>query len=212
MRRPFPTWVLPVLLAVVAASPLFADEVIYFTNGTTMSVRSHTVEGNMITVELASNASLSFPLRVIERLEVGGHAVALEPSAPHANQAVKGERGVATPGPVTGAATMPARYRRQKNERTRAARSGNVGLPGAVRYGSGGRSEPDVVHPYSNAVNPGRRKVGLVGNQSFYGRSGAATDTPTGKVLPRSIRSRARRHAIRLAPKRGTASRTTPGA
>jgi len=70
-------WI-PLLLTVfLAAVPVLADEILHFTNGTTMPVKAHTVVGEMIHIELGANSYLAFPLTQIEKVTRRGEAIDL---------------------------------------------------------------------------------------------------------------------------------------
>jgi len=67
-----------VFVALVAA-PAGAQEqeVIYFTNGTTMTVESHSIEDGMVQVGLGGQSFLAFPLEKVERIETATGEVAI---------------------------------------------------------------------------------------------------------------------------------------
>jgi hypothetical protein len=69
------------LLAVVCLiGPAMAEEILYFTNGTAMPVRSHRIENGMIHVDLGGNALMAFPENMVERIESADGSVSLPPS------------------------------------------------------------------------------------------------------------------------------------
>jgi len=87
-------------LMVVAAlgwlpSVALADEVVHFTNGAEMTVRSHAVEKQMVKLDLGGNSFISFPMSMVDKIVSAGHDVFLNPSFHPANQAVA---GAGTPG------------------------------------------------------------------------------------------------------------------
>jgi len=65
-------------LALVAA-PAGAQEqeVIYFTNGTTMTIESHSIEDGMVQVGLGGQSFLAFPVEKVERIETAAGEVAI---------------------------------------------------------------------------------------------------------------------------------------
>ena len=68
----------PILLGslLLLAVPAAAEQIVYFTNGTTMAVMSHKIDGDMIQVDLGEGAKMSFPASTIDRVEdAGGHRV-----------------------------------------------------------------------------------------------------------------------------------------
>jgi len=62
-------FVIAILLMAFAAGFASAEEVIYFTNGTAMPIRSHKVEGDQIKVDLGDNGFMAFPSSVVEKIE-----------------------------------------------------------------------------------------------------------------------------------------------
>ena len=62
-------FVIAILLLVFAAGSASAEEVIYFTNGTVMPIRSHKIEGDTIKVDLGDNGFMAFPRSVVEKIE-----------------------------------------------------------------------------------------------------------------------------------------------
>jgi hypothetical protein len=73
-------FILPALLLLCLTGPALAEEIIYFTNGTSMPIRSHEVKDEMIHVDLGSEAFMAFPLRMVEKIEAAGKEIALRPS------------------------------------------------------------------------------------------------------------------------------------
>jgi hypothetical protein len=73
-------FILPALLLLCLTGPALAEEIIYFTNGTSMPIRGHEVKGEMIHVDLGSEAFMAFPLRMVEKIEAAGKEIALRPS------------------------------------------------------------------------------------------------------------------------------------
>lgn len=68
------------MLLLVAGSLVFAEEIIYFTNGTAMPIKSHKIIDSMIHVDLGSDGKIAFPERNVERIEAAGYDVYLGPS------------------------------------------------------------------------------------------------------------------------------------
>ena len=110
------------IVAFLAAGTALADDIVHFTNGTSMAVRSHRVEKEMIHVDLGANASMAFPLAMVEKVERSGHAVFANPAFVPANQAVASASTSASspvamqPPPVTGEGNVPA-YSRSARRR-----------------------------------------------------------------------------------------------
>jgi len=76
----------------------FADEIVHFTNGAEMTVRSHTVEKakEMVKLDLGGNSFISFPLSMVDKIVSAGHNVFLNPVFHPANQAIAGSPGAPT--------------------------------------------------------------------------------------------------------------------
>jgi hypothetical protein len=92
------------VLLVLAASgtlPLaaFADEVVHFTNGAEMTVRSHTIdkEKQMVRLDLGANSFIAFPMAMVDKIDSAGRDVFLNPVFHPSNQAIAGGVG----GPAT---------------------------------------------------------------------------------------------------------------
>ena len=68
------------MLLLAAGSLVFAEEIIYFTNGTAMPIQSYKIIDEMIHVDLGSDGKIAFPERNVERIEEAGHDVYLGPS------------------------------------------------------------------------------------------------------------------------------------
>jgi len=86
------------LVAVAVGSlPLgaFADEVVHFTNGAEMTVRSHTVENSkdMVRLDLGGNSFIAFPMSMVDKIVNSGQDVFLNPVFHPANQAIAGGAG-----------------------------------------------------------------------------------------------------------------------
>jgi len=87
------------LLAAIGTLPpaAFADEVVHFTNGAEMTVRSHTVEKDkqMVRLDLGANSFIAFPMAMVDKIESAGRDVFLNPVFHPSNQAIAGEAGAA---------------------------------------------------------------------------------------------------------------------
>ena len=89
------------VLAAIGTLPLaaFADEVVHFTNGAEMTVRSHTVERDkqMVRLDLGANSFIAFSMAMVDKIESAGRNVYLNPVFHPSNQAIAEGAG----GPVT---------------------------------------------------------------------------------------------------------------
>jgi hypothetical protein len=88
-----------VLLVALALGSLplavFADEIVHFTNGAEMTVRSHNVEQEkaMVKLDLGGNSFISFPMSMVDKIVSAGHDVFLNPVFHPSNQAIAGAAG-----------------------------------------------------------------------------------------------------------------------
>lgn len=70
MRKSF--LILVLVAAGFLSTPTPAEQVIYLTNGSFLPILSHRIEGDMIYVDLADNASMAFPAELVEKIESTG--------------------------------------------------------------------------------------------------------------------------------------------
>ena len=90
-----------VLLVAAAAGSLplaaFADEIVHFTNGAEMTVRSHVVEKekDMVKLDLGGNSFIAFPMAMVDKIVSSGKDVFLNPVFHPSNQAIAGGTGTA---------------------------------------------------------------------------------------------------------------------
>jgi hypothetical protein len=79
------------------ASTAYADEIVHFTNGAEMPVRSHSVdkEQSMVRLDLGGNSFISFPMTMVDKIVNAGQDVFLNPVFHPANQAIGGVPGTA---------------------------------------------------------------------------------------------------------------------
>jgi hypothetical protein len=95
------------LVAVAVGSfPLaaFADEIVHFTNGAEMTVRSHTVENakDMVRLDLGGNSYIAFPMSMVDKIVSAGKDVFLNPVFHPSNQAIAGGSGAVADNGVHG--------------------------------------------------------------------------------------------------------------
>jgi len=133
---------LGVVLGVV--SSVWADEVVHFTNGTSLVIVGHKVEKDMISIDLGANASMSFPLSMVERVENAGRNVFTGESYRPSNQATA---GYPQPVVVNGPSNAPVPSRMMGS---RASRKGGPMNPldrfGAIQGASDG-GDVSQMHP-----------------------------------------------------------------
>jgi hypothetical protein len=85
------------VLAFVGWIPVaaLADEVVHFTNGAEMTVKSHTVENGkaMVRLDLGGNSFISFPMSMVDKIVNAGKDVFLNPGFYPSNQAIASSAG-----------------------------------------------------------------------------------------------------------------------
>ena len=55
-----------------AVSIAAADEIVHFTNGAEMTIRSHVVVNDMLKLDLGGNNSISFPIAMVGKIVSAG--------------------------------------------------------------------------------------------------------------------------------------------
>ncbi len=68
------------LAVFLLALPSVAEEIVYFKSGQSMPIRSHEIVDGMVHVDLGDNSMVAFPESSIDRIEVAGKTVNLNPS------------------------------------------------------------------------------------------------------------------------------------
>lgn len=153
-----------------------ADEIVVFTNGTTMPIRQHSIDKGMISVDLGQNARIAFPLDMVERIEAAGRDVFVNPSYRPSNQLVPGAGGGGASSaygqrepasyPVQG--SSPARFASQSARRRAMA---GEDPQDRLLYGDSG-APAAMERQVGSSVNTGLRGIRLMGDRS----SRAASD------------------------------------
>ena len=156
MRRK--SLIILVFAVAVVTGPALAQEIIYFTNGTSMPVRSHEIEDNIIYVVLDGSASLAFPMDQVDRIETAEGQLFQHHESP-TNQMV---RPLTRAGQVSG--SLPSRMRRGQWEGTKNRRSGvDTDALGVA-----------VTRPAGTAWGANRRRLKNSGDRSILGQAPAA--------------------------------------
>jgi hypothetical protein len=180
----------------LAVTPSLADEILYFANGMTMAVRTHTIDKGkeMISVDLGNGAKMAFPTYMVDKIESGGRDVFLNPTYHPANQAVAGAPNTGGSGGASGVAmspdqsspvygTPPPRFRSASPRRR--AMAGETAEEQLLGGTSGASDVPPASRP---SVNAGVRRVRAYGDRSNLIVStpdGIAMNAPTPQaVLP----------------------------
>ena len=83
------------VVAVAGLVPVsaFADEIVHFTNGAEMAVKSHVVDKDMVRLDLGGNSFIAFPMSMVDKIMNAGRDVFLNPTFHPSNQAVAGAPG-----------------------------------------------------------------------------------------------------------------------
>ena len=158
-------YLVPSLLVLAVASvPALADEIVYFTNGTSMPVQSYSIEDGTIRLDLGDQAYVAFPVEQIDRIEtVDGQVRKADSSS--ANRMVGGVS--------TGA--VPSRHRRQPGSNS-ATRRSTAGAPVETHKGVA------ISRPYWDSPSRAKRQLATVvsGNAAAQSGSGTAENGPVG--------------------------------
>jgi len=157
-------------VALTVAAPTLAEEVIHFTNGTSMAIRSHSVDdAGMIHADLGGDSFIAFPAYQVESIGEAGASVRLEPSKPR-SAAKSTRRMVAASsrdvGRSTAAKARPA-------ERLAAHQRTGVDVAPTVQRDKNGLA---VVRPDTTSKNPHKRSIAFTGRGSIGGGGRAQRD------------------------------------
>jgi hypothetical protein len=157
---------IPLILAgALVAVPTLAEEIVYFTNGTSMAIESHEIDGTNVRVNLGGQGFLAFPLEQIDKIETAEGEVPLP--RPSANQIVNRPR--ATAGVVRG--TEPSRLRRgQWRTPTREPDRDPTSVD---------RNGMAVYRPFGKDAPPNKQGIGLTGRRELRSRAPARGATAT---------------------------------
>jgi hypothetical protein len=135
----------------------FADEIVHFTNGAEMTVRSHSVEQTkqMVKLDLGGNSFISFPMSMVDKIVSAGRDVFLNPVFHPANQAIAGAPGNAvTDNSIRGTGEPAGPGHRSAQKGTQGAMLGEA-TDAAVPIPAGfGQIEQQVVANSRRAFNP----------------------------------------------------------
>lgn len=158
---------IPLLLtaAVLLSGPVLAAEILYFTNGTSMPVKSHAVDGDMILVVLEEAGQMAFPMEQVEKIETSYGQVYPSRGKRTANQMVGGQ------GTVTG--VRPGRYNRDRWEMT--------GLPQQAPADTDARGVA-VQRPHYRANQPAATRIATTGGRGLVDRP-VTTSAENGGVV-----------------------------
>lgn len=134
---------IPILIALLAlAMPAAAEQIINFTNGTSMPIRSHEIRGDMVHIDLGGDAFMAFPYDKVESIVEAGKNVLLPKSTP-ANQ-MQGD-------PARASTTLKAA---PTIERANLGTDNSIVERNGVTYHT----------PFADSRNPVKRSLGIAGN------------------------------------------------
>ena len=68
-------------IAVSFGVPAMAEQIVYFTNGTSLPIRTHRVEDGMIYLDMGQDNIVGFPFELVERIDQAGRDVLVRPSS-----------------------------------------------------------------------------------------------------------------------------------
>jgi hypothetical protein len=146
-----------VLLGALVAAPAWAEEIIYFTNGTTMAVERYIIEENTVRVSLGGQAVMEFPLEQIEKIESGKGDVRLDALG-------TSNRMMAVPRTQASAVTGAAPSRR----RGAASRSAGDTIV-EDNYIDVGKAGLPVYRPFGKDAAPNKRGIAVTGRRELRG-------------------------------------------
>lgn len=195
------------IFLVLSAGTARAEEIVYFSNGSAMPIRSHEVRGDMIHVDLGGDAFMAFPLSMVDKVVAAGKEVVLDPSFSGGNM-VASEPGQGGNFPVRG--SVPTAYSKSKNK-----------LPMQVaeedpEVDYDGKMGVAVYRPYQGSNQMGKRGLGAAGNQRAMGLSERTGSRRVGgrhvigAAQPPNATKGGRPPLVSLEPKAGSMSPPAP--
>ncbi len=146
------------VLAAIGTLPLsaFADEIVHFTNGAEMTVRSHTVEKekNMVKLDLGANSFIAFPMAMVDKIVNAGRDVFLNPSFHPSNQAIGGVPGGAVADNTIRGTGDPSGFVRRPGKGTAGVMLGEAADAVPIPAAGGQLTEPTPVASSRRVFNP----------------------------------------------------------
>jgi hypothetical protein len=176
-------WSLLCASLVLAASVALAadDEVIYFTNGTSMTAVSHRIEDGMIHVELSPNAIVAFPAEMVERIVRGGQQIDPWSSTGTVRPRKDGPMKAASRADGASYASRPAAALIEDPNR-------ETGDPNAAPEFGVLDSGVPFMRPMAGSSNPRKRELKALGHQSLLRqRTQGGNAAVDGRGAPRII-------------------------
>jgi hypothetical protein len=185
------------ILCICLATAAMAAEVIHFTNGTTITARSHKIEQGMIHVTLETDAVIAFPSVMVEKVTVDGREVDLGSYTP--NVALPGERGsgAGRARPVSGVGGVPSQVRQSSRRDGVSPVEREAVLQDAMNYravGNPGQVQltrpvgPGAMSKLRETIMPGDQQVAMTGGRSApMGRTFAGKKVALPGEAPRGM-------------------------
>jgi len=157
--------------AAAAWAPVaLADEVVQFTNGAEMTVRSHVIEKDMVKLDLGGNSSITFPISMVDKISSAGQNVFLNPVYHPSNQGLPhSPNDLPNPLPdraIRGGGT-PVGYRLGQTSTGTGLRMGEASNdPGDSPYGGAGRVSTVSDERTDNFSTPRPRRFNPISPQA----------------------------------------------
>lgn len=151
---------------VLTAGSAWAEEIVHFTNGTTMPIRSHEIRGEMIHVDLGGDSFMAFPVSMVDKVETAGSHVLLDPSATGNKMINSGQASNAGSRPLRG--TVPSRYKDGAGE-DELEQHPNVEQDEEMGVA--------IYKPYKGSGHAGKAKIGFVATPRKVSSQGAYRGT-----------------------------------
>ena len=201
------------ILGLASAGTVLAEEVVHFTNGTFMPIRSHTIEDGMVRVVLGAESEMAFPIGLVEKIESNGREIIIRSAAANvvqggalgggparpAEEAEDGEVEIienANQYTASGADSPSGPAAQNLSQQQQALANAGIANPGLVngfvqggiggsKLGGGEPGGANVSRPFADSSNPAKRAVTAVGDRTLNtNRSvGTAPGVPSGESL-----------------------------
>lgn len=181
--------------AAFAVLPALAGEVVYFSDGTTMTIESHLSRDGVVRVNLGGQSFMAFPMDRIEKIVTTEGRVLLDEHTASSNQMTARPQAVA--GTINGTTTGRQRRGSWEGELTEATTDSSRSVD---------RNGLAVYLPYGAEAPPNKRGIGVVGRRELY-NSPVNTSKQQGIIGTRQLGSR---HLLPAGKANTPATRPTP--
>ncbi|MCP3977782.1 MAG: hypothetical protein GY716_00430 [bacterium] len=157
----------------------FGEEIVHFSNGTTMAVHSHEVVNGMVRVELGDNAQMAFPQYVVDQIEAAGKTV-------HLNREF-------APGKKRGGTQVLSSRLDSRNKRPERSQTETISNPNLTAGDGVIENDKDsglAVHkPFARGSHAAKRNFAVAGSQTVL-TAPVITDRSKGIVGTRRVGNR----------------------